>query len=139
MRNLFVILSCLLISCNTEKKQEKKTEKEFQMYEMTEMALLMEQMYNENKALRTKIINEDSLGDFPQKYQNIFSAVMTEPSENDEFFKNYAQLFIESQKKIHQEKGKEKENFNAMVNVCISCHDVKCTGPIVRIKKLYIK
>jgi hypothetical protein len=64
---------------------------------------------------------------------------MTDPSENDEFYKQHAQLFIESQEKIYQEKGKEKENFNAMVNACISCHEVKCTGPIVRIKKLYIK
>lgn len=139
MKNLVFAFLCLLISCNSDKKQEKTTQKDFEMYEMTEMALLMERMYHENEALKSKIIKNQSLGEFPDAYQTILSATMTDPSENDDFYKKHAKLFIESQQKIYLEKGKEKENFNAMVNACITCHETKCTGPIVRIKKLYIK
>lgn len=139
MKKLVFLLAFLFISCNSEKKQEKSEEKVFEMYAMTEMALLMEKMYHENEALKIKIINKEELGEFPVAYKTIFSAKMTDPSENDQFYKQHAQLFIDSQEKIYQEKGNEKENFNAMVNACISCHEVKCTGPIMKIKKLYIK
>ncbi len=134
-----IFLSFFVFSCKNEKNKKETKEKDFQMYEMTEMALLMEKMYHENESLKSKIINNDSLGSFSKDYKIIFSAKMTEPSDNDDFYKEHAQLFIESQQKIYIEKGKEKENFNNMVNSCISCHEMKCTGPIVRIKKLYIK
>ena len=134
-----IFLSFFVFSCKNEKNNNETKQKDFQMYEMTEMALLMEKMYHENESLKSKIINNDSLGNFPEDYKTIFSAKMTEPSDNDDFYKEHAQLFIESQQKIYIEKGKEKENFNNMVNACISCHEMKCTGPIVRIKKLYIK
>lgn len=139
MRNYIFIIVILFVSCNSKVNESKSDEKEFKMYEMTEMALLMEKMFHENETLKTKIINQEKLGDFPDTYQTIFTAKMTDESENDGFFKEHAKLFIESQENIYKEKGKEKENFNSMVNACVKCHEVKCTGPIVRIKKLYIK
>ncbi|MFY7810278.1 MAG: hypothetical protein ACOVQ2_00965 [Flavobacterium sp.] len=139
MRGYIFFIVILLVSCNTKVNESKSNEKEFEMYEMTEMALLMEKMFHENESLKSKIINQENLGKFPDTYQTIFTANMTDKAENDDFFKEHAKLFIESQENIYKEKGKEKENFNLMVNACVKCHEVKCTGPIVRIKKLYIK
>ena len=143
MKYLLVVFSVLFLSCNQNKSEEKKEncekpKEEFQMYEASEMAILMEQMYVHNTQLRDKIIKNDSLGKLPEYFSNISKATMTKGKERDAFFKEKATIFIKAQSEIYTSKN-TKESFNTMINACISCHEVKCGGPIERIKTLYIK
>lgn len=143
MRGL-IFLSLILFFTSCKKKQEKcelptKEEKKFEMYEMSEMAMLMEQMYVDNERLKQRIINGDTIGKFPQHFLEIHKAVMTDKQENDDFFKSHALAFIHSQKMIYEDPKNAREHFNASIDECVKCHEVKCGGPIVRIKKLYIK
>ncbi len=143
MKYLVLVFSVLFLSCNSNKSEEKKEncekpKEEFQMYEASEMATLMEQMYVHNEQLREKIIKKDSLGNLPDYFSKISKATMTKGKERDEFFNDKAGVFIEAQSEIYNSKN-TKESFNAMVDACISCHEVKCGGPIERIKTLYIK
>lgn len=140
---LFLALS--VISC--QKKEEKvaeekcdpKKEKKLEMYQMSEMAALMEQMYVDNKRLKERIQKGDTIGQFPQHFLRIHEAVMTDESENDAFFKEQAAKFIKAQEMIYKDPKNAKEHFNTGVDACIQCHQQKCGGPIPRIKKLYIK
>lgn len=138
---LFVFI--YFISCN--KKIEKQdcnssnSEKKFEMYQMSEMAALMESMYIENEKLKARIVNGDTIGQFPSHFLNIHKAVMTDESDNDHFFKEQAALFIKSQELIYKDPKNAKQHFNEGINSCVSCHQVKCGGPIPKIKKLYIK
>ncbi|WP_235946496.1 hypothetical protein [Flavobacterium silvaticum] len=111
----------------------------FEMYEMSEMSLVMEQMFADNQKLRNEIIEGKKLGEMPVHFQKIHSAAMTDPSENDAFFKTKAKVFLEAQAQIYSDTENAKEHFNASVTACIDCHKVKCMGPVSRIKKLYIK
>ena len=143
MKYLVVVFSVLFLSCNSNKSEVKKgscekPKEEFQMYEASEMATLMEQMYVHNKQLREKIIKNDSLGSLPEYFSKISIASMTKGKERDDFFNEKAAVFIKAQAEIYASKN-TKESFNTMVNACISCHEVKCGGPIARIKTLYIK
>lgn len=143
MKYLVLVFSVLFLSCNQNKSEEKnstceKPKEEFQMYEASEMATLMEQMYVYNKQLREKIIKKDSLGNLPEYFSKISKATMTKGKERDAFFTEKAGFFMKAQSEIYTSKN-TKESFNAMVNACISCHEVKCGGPIERIKTLYIK
>ena len=143
MKYLLVVFSVIFLSCNSNKSEEKKEncekpKEEFQMYEASEMATLMEQMYVHNVQLRDKISKNDSLGELPDYFSNISKATMTKGKERDAFFNEKAAVFIKAQSEIYTSKN-TKESFNAMVNACISCHEVKCGGPIERIKTLYIK
>lgn len=146
MKKLVTVLafSILFLSCNSntsEKEKEASCEKpkeEFQMYEISEMAGLMEQMYVENKRLRDRIIVKDTLGTFPEYFLKIEKATFTKGKERDAFFNEHAQLFLKAQSEIYTAKDL-KVAYNAMVDQCIACHEVKCGGPIMRIKKLYIK
>lgn len=143
MKYLVVVVSLLFLSCNQNKSEDKKEncekpKEEFQMYEASEMATLMEQMYVHNKQLREKIIKKDSLGSLPEYFSKIAKASMTKGKERDDFFKEKAKVFMKAQSEIYTSKN-TKESFNAMVNACIICHEVKCGGPIERIKTLYIK
>ena len=143
MKYLLVIFSVLFLSCNHNKSAEEnptceKPIEALQMYKASEMAILMEQMYVHNKLLREKIIKNDSLGELPKYFLNISVATMTKGKERDDFFNTKTGFFLKTQSEIYESKN-TKNSFNAMVDACISCHEVKCGGPIERIKTLYIK
>lgn len=147
-RNILFILFIVLISCNEkvekkdascEKPSEKKEDTKFEMYEMSEMSLLMEQMYVDNERLKERIKKGDTIGKFPNHFLKIHKAVMTDDKENDAFFKEQAANFIKAQQLIYEDPKNAKEHFNNGVDACLKCHQVKCGGPIPRIKKLYIE
>ena len=142
----FGLLSCQKekqVEANEENTVEKTTDstttEEFEMYEMSEMAALMEQMYVDNQRLKERIMKGDTIGKFPQHFIRIHKAVMTDEHDKDAFFDEQAQKFIQAQELIYKDPKNAKKHFNNGVDACIQCHQVKCSGPIPRIKKLYIK
>lgn len=122
-----------------EKPADAPAKKEFKMYEMSEMAALMEQMYVDNQRLKDRITKGDTIGEFPQHFMKIHASAMTDESDNDAFFREQAAKFIAAQEKIYKDPKNAKAHFNEAVASCIACHEQKCEGPIPRIKKLYIK
>ena len=143
---LVLIVSCQKKEDDTKKKEDcttdtisKSGEKKFEMYQMSEMAALMEQMYVDNQRLKERIQNGEKIGEFPQHFLKIHKAVMTDSTENDVFFKQQAAKFIKAQEMIYKDAKNAKQHFNAGIDACIQCHQQKCGGPIPRIKKLYIK
>lgn len=144
---VFSFFSLALTSCQKkeEKKQEvnppAKKEKEFEMYQMSEMAALMEQMYVDNLRAKENIKKGEPVGKFPEHYLKIHTAKFTDDSDNDLFFKVKAKEYIAAQQLLYSDTDPAnlRKNFNAAVDACIACHMEKCGGPIPRIKKLYIK
>lgn len=149
MKRFFLLIVIICLSaCNSKVEKEdtpvgepseKKHEKKFEMYEMSEMSLLMEQMYVDNQRLKERIKKGDTIGKFPNHFLKIHKAVMTDEQENDAFFKEQAAIFIKAQQMIYEDPKNAKEHFNRGVDACLQCHQVKCGGPIPRIKKLYIE
>ena len=150
-RFLYLILcAVILVSCQDKKEEAKTEDKEactsetktnddgFEMYEMSEMAALMEQMYVDNERLKDRILKGDTIGKFPQHFTRIHEAVLTDETDKDEFFNTQAKKFIEAQELIYKDPESAKEHFNNGIDACIRCHEVKCGGPIPKIKKLYI-
>jgi len=134
----FFTLLFLMLSCDTDKKEVKIEEAPI-MYEASEMTLLMRGMYEFNKAARLQIINKDSLLPFPEEFLLIHKAVLTDPSERDKEFDTIAEQFIKAQKATFSAKSDSRSyHFNKSVNLCISCHETRCTGPIPKIRKLLI-
>ena len=147
---LFIFVLLLIFSCN--KKEEKQAGelcapetaaspkgKKFEMYELSEMSMLMEQMYVDNERLKERIQKGDTIGKFPNHFLKIHKSAMTDDTENDAFFKEEADKFINAQKLIFEDPENAKKHFNEGVDACLRCHQVKCGGPVPRIKKLYIK
>lgn len=150
---LGLIALILCIGCNKKEKANvvttkkdttaascaKPAKKEFKMYNMSQMAALMEQMYVDNQRLKERIIKGDTVGTFPKHILSIHSSAMTDESDNDAFFKLQAAKFIKAQQLIYSDPDNAKQHFNEAVSSCVQCHEGKCEGPIPRIKKLYIK
>lgn len=147
MKKIFTTFFIIIIgiSCknndtvSSDKKETTESSKKFDMYEMSEMASLMEQMYKDNELLKERIKKGDTIGKFPNHFLKIHGAVMTDEQENDAFFKAQAANFIKAQELIYEDPKNAKEHFNSGIDACVQCHEVKCGGPIPRIKKLYIK
>ena len=142
---LVLVLVLSFFSC--QKKEEKKVEQEkcspkgkkLEMYQMSEMAALMEQMYVDNQRLKERIKKGEPIGEYPKYFSKIVTAKFTDETDNDLFFKVKANDYIAAQQLIYSDPKNVTAHFNAGVDACLKCHEEKCGGPIPRIKKLYIK
>ena len=145
---LYSIAIIALVSCKQaeENKAEdpiannkEEVNEPFQLYQMSEMASFMEEMYAEHQVLKEQILNGETPDSLSYNLLNLHTATMTDSSDYDERFKNMAKVFVEYEEKIVSDPANVKANYNQAVQLCISCHQLKCTGPIPRIKKLLIK
>ena len=145
---LYSIAIVALVSCKQaeENKAEEtiannkeEVNEPFQLYQMSEMASFMEEMYAEHQVLKEQILNGETPDSLSYDLLKLHTATMTDNSDYDERFKNMAKVFAEYEEKIVSDPANAKANYNQAVQLCISCHQLKCTGPIPRIKKLLIK
>ena len=122
---------------NSDKKENPK--EELVMAKVSEMSLLMNEMYAYNEAIKQQIIVDKFKANYPERFDKIHTAVLTDPTDRDNNFERFSMQYIESQKAVYN--GSEdnlKSRYNNAINMCITCHNVKCVGPIPRIKKLLI-
>lgn len=135
---LFLLCVSLSFSCKEEKT---KTEKpELIMAETSEMAQLMREMYAYSESIKQQVIEGEVSASYPSNFDKILSATLTDPTDRDSLFEIDSKLFLNAEKLIFE--GSDEDivaHYNNAVNACISCHNVTCTGPIPRIKKLLIK
>lgn len=141
MRINYLLLVFTLVLLGCKKSQEEPEEKQaLIMAERSEMALLMNEMYAFNESIKQQIVDGALSTSYPEKFDNIHSAVLTDPSARDLNFESFSKLFLEAQKELFESPQEELiTRYNKAINVCISCHNVKCVGPIPRIKKLLIE
>lgn len=149
MRNKFpivIILSFFIFSCSQTEttKKEESTSAFSDYYEFSEMALLMEQMYEDLAKTKVQILENQEIGNFPDKYTKIHTAKMSEDFERNEEFNRFANLYLQNLKTLHEANPEDMhrpELFNNVVNSCITCHksDSGCIGPVSRIGKLSIE
>jgi hypothetical protein len=114
-------------------------EKDLIMYEASELAILMRDMYKKNLDLRQQIIEGDIPESFPEDFRTIHTANATE--ELNETFKNLAVEYIANMESITKA-ATPKEGiaaYNVMINTCASCHMIYCQGPLAKIKRMRIK
>ncbi|HLT32827.1 MAG TPA: hypothetical protein VKZ98_03470 [Aquaticitalea sp.] len=142
-----IIIACLIglgfFSCKEPERTKVSSSKEpfvYDMYEPSEMAQLMNDMYLLNEKLKQEILDGKQPTEFPPEVLKIHSAEFTKGKIRNETFESFSKLFIASEKEIYNtDSGIDvKVRYNNAINLCISCHQTECTGPIPRIKKLLI-
>jgi cytochrome c553 len=126
-----------LFSCQTsEKKQVQKNT----MYERSEMAALMLQMYHKNEENKKLILEGKQPKDFPEEFLKIHTAKLTDSTDRNASFEAFSNAYLKNFREVFSAaNGSLKEKHNSVVNSCIACHKTTCIGPIPRIKKLYIQ
>ena len=140
MKRFFLIIVLLVSfsSCKIEDKE--KNSEEIIIRKQSEMAALMNKMYEENEIIKKKVIKGEVPVNFPEEYLKIHTAKLTDPSDRTLEFNQYSDLYINNLKDVFEtNKDSLKYEFNETINSCIACHKTTCIGPIPRIKKLLIK
>lgn len=137
MKNLIYIF--ILFICVSCAKEQKPKSEPFKMYQTSELAQMMEEMYVFHDSLKQRIIIGDELLPMSYELDKIHSAVMSENFERDDNFKTFAKVFESYQAQLYRvSKDSIKEVYNQVIGTCIACHQTSCTGPIPRIQKLKI-
>lgn len=132
MRFLLVLGFTLFFSACQEKKSK------YFLDEKSEMAQLMLDMHTQLDEAQIKIKNGETLGSYPEEFDKIIDAEMTDESMRTESWENFANALIESEKALYNAAPEEQEQaYKNVVNSCLACHtSVGCSGPIPKIKKL---
>lgn len=126
-------------NCDEELKIEAVSNEELVMYEPSELASLMQEMYDENKNWKEEILKGNIPKNFPEKYKTIHSAESTNENAGSDFYTGMASSYIQAIEDLTNATPENvEERYNTMVNVCVQCHLQVCPGPVVRIKKLLI-
>lgn len=141
MKELFYLLSLfILLSCQS--KDEKKVENNQNMVvKQSEMAALMLEMFEENAKNKQLVLKGKFPKNYPDEYIKLHTAALTDSTDRDYAFKGYSDFYLMQQRMLYKLSDKDSliPQHNNVVNSCISCHKVKCPGPIPRIQKLLIK
>ena len=140
MRYFLIVIFGALLVLSCKEQEDKVAEKpELIMAETSEMAQLMREMYAFNESIRQQIIDGELANAYPLSFDKIHSAVLTDPSDRDASFEQFSNHFIKAERAVFvNDSDNLIYKYNNAINACISCHNVTCTGPIPRIKKLLI-
>ena len=140
MRYSLFVLSIIFLGLSCKKPSKAESEKpELVMAETSEMAKLMREMYAYNESIKQQVINGEIFASYPSSFDKILTATLTDSTDRDSLFEIDSKLFLNAERLIFE--GADEDivtHYNNAVNACISCHNVTCTGPIPRIKKLLI-
>lgn len=141
MRYLSLVLLVVLFNCEKKDKEEVAQKIVYDVYEPSEMATLMNAMYDYNLAVKDSILNGHLPSHFPMDFMEIHKAEMTKGKSRNTVFNSFSEVFLKVQEDFHNTTDSSLviENFNKVVDVCITCHQTECVGPIPRIKKLRIQ
>ena len=148
MRYLIVaVLFMLVISCDTSVQEPTKTDtvskEKFvpDLYEASEMTVLMRSMYDINEEFKKEILAGKTPESFPKDFLKIFTAKLSNDKPYNETFMAFSKVYIDNERAIFDTSSKIpiKQRYNNAITTCISCHTTECVGPIPRIEKLLIK
>jgi hypothetical protein len=142
VRVLIVLLfPVFLFQCGSEECAQKPEGNFVNPNGSSELALLMKKMWEENMELKKDLVAKKSRSDVQLQYASIHTAEATEPEKAaSDIYKSMADAYLQSVERFEEARFiTGHEAFNGMVDNCMNCHQQLCPGPMVRIKKLYIK
>lgn len=147
---LFCSIICVFFACQEKSKECNSCDKELgtsvekkeklQMYEPSELAVLMKTMYAENLHWKAEILKGNIPKDFPEEYRKMHTATSVNKSAGTDFYNATASQYLESIEALNQATPHSaKEKYNQMVGMCVQCHRNICPGPVPKINKLLIE
>ena len=139
-------LSFFIISCGGETEAGKKDSatacktNSLNPNGDSELAILMREFAAYTDSVKSDLQNNREPRPKPENLSKILTAKKTDENTDNAVFIPFAQSYIANVENFYAvEKSERVHAYNNMVNMCISCHQHFCGGPIKRIEKLYLK
>ena len=110
---------------------------------MSEMSLIMEDWYVDMKNI-SDVLRDGKMysRNTPNmEKRNIYKAKTSKENIHGKEFDAFVQSYYYNYSQISNASswGEQRDEFNLTVTTCVNCHQQFCHGPIVRIKKLFVK
>jgi hypothetical protein len=106
----------------------------------SELAILMREFAAYTDSVKSDLKNNREPRPKPANLSKILTAKKTDENLDNSVFIPFAQSYIANVENFYTVEKSERVNaYNGMVNMCITCHQHFCGGPIKRIEKLYLK
>lgn len=103
------------------------------------MALMMRQMANNAQQMKEQVASGQQLDSVQFPFIRFYLAEPTDSAVLEpQFFQN-ARLFQEAYREAFRHPDQQKKYYNAMIGMCIHCHESYCSGPLKRIRKLVMQ
>ena len=105
----------------------------------SELALLMREMHEDGLRTKQQILD----GEEPEikvKYHQLHTANATEPEKAaSAAYKSFAAYYEATVKSLLESNDEKRaEQYQTMIDACMSCHQELCPGPMRKIKRLYL-
>jgi PBP1b-binding outer membrane lipoprotein LpoB len=152
-RVFILILSVVFAVACSQNKEEKKSEtnekteetpkkgkRKLETVKTSELATLMRKMDSELQTVKQSLVNDEAIDEnITFEYATILTATPTETDMKGESFDGFATAYLQQLDKFKKSaKEKKVENFNLLINSCLSCHENTCPGPKGKIRELLI-
>lgn len=137
-----ILLSIAIVACNDSEKPKESTQEECKNETIKDpndpkpMALMMRTMANNCDSMRLEINNGKTVDSIKYPLMPFWTAEPTDSANLVELFYNNASEFEIAYRTLMSNKEHQKENYTAVINSCVNCHNSFCSGPLRRIKKL---
>ena len=135
----FLVLAGLVIALSCSNENEPARTKIVNPNGDSELALLMREMWDDGMAVKAGLVDGKN-PNIKVAYNRIHTAKATQPekvatTEYEMFAKAYENA-------VEQFKSADAElrapAYQNMVETCMNCHKEMCTGPMPKIKKMYL-
>lgn len=108
----------------------------------SELALLMRQMAAHADSAKASIARGDKhLPPYPRAVSTLLTATPTKDMHIDPItFPTFGKDYQAKVRTLYKVKPADRPRaYNALVQACANCHTTHCPGPMMRIKKMYVK
>lgn len=102
------------------------------------MALMMRQMAANADSMKAAILRNEQLDSTKYPFIRFYLVEPTDPSVLEPTFYENARLFQEAYQALFKHPNEQAKHFNLVIQKCVNCHESYCSGPLKRIRKLYI-
>ncbi len=134
MKKIIHIVSLLLFYNCSNPTSEKSSQIIIDPNPTSEMAQLMRDMTLKLEGIKTAIENNEVL----DENQLDFALIHNQKATDSSFVKPHIKPMSESFAYAIEQFNKDpnSSNYSTIINNCLSCHQLSCPGPVVRINKL---
>lgn len=103
------------------------------------LAILMREMYVDMEGIKTAVVEKEKIGQYLDRHRAMLTAEATDPKVRDSSFYAMANAYLLHLERMEQSSEEELlNNFQALQQSCVACHQQKCPGPIKKINKLKV-
>lgn len=125
------VLALVIWSCG----QNKLTEEQADMYEASELSLMMREMVQFSKSAKQKLSKGEPIDTVPAHFYDLAKQEGTRDEHKEKAFQNMVPMYLKALEGIER-KDSQRYYYDQSIQACKSCHGVYCGGPLEIINQL---